>query len=566
MSENQVLTYQVKNSTVLFSLFGLTRNGWTGVGFNTKKSVNGGIIIFGKYPNFVREVKNHSITPIFSLNNQTFFNMDIFDSNSNRVNGLITLSFELSIHIFINLTYVLFAENPTNENFHTRTAYREKNILKDATQNCIPTDEIIGAGRAESLHFSSFIIFFIIFLILLILTTFLRDEQPLKSRSFVPLISLMSQIGSLVGYFIANILGFEWRNENVCWIETYFITIFIKASFIALLLNFLRYMIFINLTNFKITFKETKNQKLFYYTIKIVNFVSSPWIVLTLTCIYYIFYLGILTLFFYFAKWNCVNYRGTFRLIQGGLGIFLFIILIFFQIIDILSNWRLFLKCRLKFFFITNDPFFFRLETFSIFGFLIWFLIYINTGIKGVPALIINGLQYHFIYFNSGGSIVLYTLIKYLYGLIFKKDEKPEKVGEIDRIFTDTELTRFFIRFAKNEWSIENPLLKIEILKYKEVNISQRRSITLGIMEKYLNPSAPMEVNINQARINTLKDKVKNEQFDQDLFDEIEATVNSNLLDTIHRFKDSKEYLEYVEKKENSQKIMDIIGKKEIKI
>lgn len=555
----------MKNSSIKFVLYGLTRYGWSGVGFNNEKSLNGAIFIVGRYPNFVKEMTNHS--SLSFTTNSTFYNTEIFDSPLNAINSLISFSFEVSLKNMVNQTFVLFAENPTNENFHTRTAYRERNFLKDASQNCISTDEIIGAGRAESIHVAPFVIFLVIFITLFFLTVLLRGQQPLKSRTIIPLVSLFSQIGTLVPYFVANVLGFEWRNANVCWIETYCSTIFIKASFIALVLNFVRYMIFINLANFKIAFKETKNQKLFYYTIKTVNFISSPWIALFLTFIYYIFYIGILTLFFYLAKWNCVNYRGNFRLIQGGLGVFLFVILVLFQIIDVISNWRTLIRCKLYEFFITNDPFLFRLETFSILGFLIWFLIYINLGIRGVPALIINGLHYHYIYLASGGSIVILTFIKFLFGLCQKKEQKPQNSSEIDLIFSNNEVSNFFIKFAKNEWSIENPLLKIDIVKYKIMNnLQQRKSITSDIIDKYLNSSAPMEVNIDQTRIQNLKDKIQKEEYNDHLFDEIEETVNLNLLDTYQRFKRSKEYVDYLEKKESNKKLMELMEKKEIKI
>src|SRR5690606_39755767 len=68
-----------------------------------------------------------------------------------------------------------------------------------------------------------------------------------------------------------------------------------------------------------------------------------------------------------------------------------------------------------------------------------------------------------------------------------------------------------------------------------------RRSSDLYI--KYLRgPEAVLEVNVNKATVSKALKLIQQEQFEKELFNEIEIRIKENLMDTFNRFKLTPEY------------------------
>lgn len=132
------------------------------------------------------------------------------------------------------------------------------------------------------------------------------------------------------------------------------------------------------------------------------------------------------------------------------------------------------------------------------------------------------------------GFPLMITIIKFLVSL-FRKEKESSLFYEF---LENDQKKKIFRHFCKHEWSYENFSSYEEIQKYKNIKDEEnRKKIAVQIYELYFNgKNSELEVNIPISKSNDIKEKMKNNQFKEDLFDQALISVFENLTDTYSRF------------------------------
>lgn len=77
------------------------------------------------------------------------------------------------------------------------------------------------------------------------------------------------------------------------------------------------------------------------------------------------------------------------------------------------------------------------------------------------------------------------------------------------------------------------------------------------IYETYLKPNAPLEINTTREVSEQVLNQLKiDKPLDHKLFDQVLSMVFLNLSDTMRRFKNAPEYLNFLQNKETMRKLM----------
>eukprot|EP01080_Neovahlkampfia_damariscottae_P004732 gene4732-8315_t len=153
-------------------------------------------------------------------------------------------------------------------------------------------------------------------------------------------------------------------------------------------------------------------------------------------------------------------------------------------------------------------------------------------------------------FFQLIGMILSITIMKYFMNLM--KNQKDENLNEMKIIMKNEELLQIFCEFAKNEFSVENVECYLDILKYQKLEkFEDRKKLSKEMFKSYFNGfQSKFEVNIDGKNLKELTKKIKNEQYDDSLFDPIESKVLENLTDTYSRMILSFDYINFQQKRE----------------
>jgi hypothetical protein len=112
----------------------------------------------------------------------------------------------------------------------------------------------------------------------------------------------------------------------------------------------------------------------------------------------------------------------------------------------------------------------------------------------------------------------------------------------IESYFKDPEVEKMFVKFCETEYSLENILCYQDIREFKK-----SLKDPMLIYHRYLNGSSSvMEVNVPRRQCHDIDEKLKSGQFDAHLFDSIEGTVITNMIDTLSRFVFDGSYVKYM--------------------
>lgn len=227
---------------------------------------------------------------------------------------------------------------------------------------------------------------------------------------------------------------------------------------------------------------------------------------------------------------------------------------------DMIQNRHLICKCKLKEYFITNDPYQFRS------AFISSPLLLVALFIWAIPFSYPSMIR---IIFSEMGYVIgfwiisVHPLIITIYRII--RNKKPSDKIRIEAIFEIPELYDIFLEFAKNEWSIENVYCKKLILDYKKSGLEKRKEIIKKIKEQFLDLNSQFELNITEVLRENLLKKIEllgnlltlNDSYD--IFKELDDEIVLNLNDIYMRFQFSYSYQIY-------QKKFEILEKEKAKL
>ena len=298
------------------------------------------------------------------------------------------------------------------------------------------------------------------------------------------------------------------------------------------------------LRGFKIVFQSYLGVILFIFVSHLIQFITN------------FFIIGFLTNFNFKVTTRVLTF---FQIWSTLLEYLFYLILLIFMLIDFILNFRLH---EFKTYLIRNDPFFFRIQSFFVIPLIICQLVYdfLGSGFWVYNAecfdeerwlSVLKSIVYfiekilYMLYFS--GIVILISYLQKMKSCYVGK--KKDFVDQLDEIFSNPKLTELFIKFAQNEYSMENVLLYNEIQKFKKMAEKERIKNSSRIYLKYLNGEySELEVNVPRRWSNRVKIKLdSNEIPNIDLFDDVLTITRENLSDTYSRFILSNEMTSFLE-------------------
>jgi hypothetical protein len=421
---------------------------------------------------------------------------------------------------------------------------------------------LYGVGRLDGINIYFFLISSMFFISTFFILFYYRNEQPLKSRRFIPFFGVLAQyIYVVLGYF-ENTLSNEWRTHNHCMLNIF---IFERLANLLISLPFFilfRYIILVNLNHLKqyvykksqSTVEMTKSVTLFLRLFSFLNLETSFFI--------FIFFIYFSTLSSEFlllgiSKFNCIQLGKSYLIIFGLVCTLLVFFVFLLLMIDVLLNIRVICsKWGLIKYFIRDDIYYFRLEYLSICFVSILFSLSAVINFSGLVRAAYASLIYYFFLFFQVWLPLLITIFRYT----FRKKELVEK-GRIENIFEPRydEIYALFEKFASKEFSVENLYIKKDIKKYKAA-VLNKAQLAKFIFSTYLNgKSSLFEVNIENKYCHEIYQKIQKNDFSVNLFDSVESEIDRNMADTFSRFRFEKEYLLALKSLEFSNKEIERI-------
>lgn len=321
-------------------------------------------------------------------------------------------------------------------------------------------------------------ILLLVVIIQLAVMLFMRNKQPLKSRSQVPFLCLLC-FSIMMGTQIATSLV---SNEQItvkpfCLFVTLLDVPFYGCINILMALQASRYFLINNMNKFKehVSEKAIDDEKIqltegdskksqstrivtvVSFRFKMFKLLSSP--------IFTYFIIGLFLFLFYAIKIPlsifspCPSVSGitltTIVTISIIVCCTVWEIIIWLQ--DIIVNIKFVLRPWR--FFIVDDPYYFRLEL------MLWiFYIVVAVALNGIKHLnqeiaykntlyqdIIDCVSQAFQMFFFSGLILMITIVK---NAIHKYDNSLN--SKVEELLKNPDLRKLFIQFAKKEWSVEN--------------------------------------------------------------------------------------------------------------
>jgi len=141
--------------------------------------------------------------------------------------------------------------------------------------------------------------------------------------------------------------------------------------------------------------------------------------------------------------------------------------------------------------------------------------------------------------------IVILPLVLTIWELLRRIGVKPSSTGVLDELLKNKQTEEMFIEFCQKEFSLENVVCYQEIQEWKKTKIDP-----MSIYDKYLNGSqSVMEVNVQRKFCTEILNKIKKNEYDASLFDDIEKELKTNLYDNYGRFKNSSKYVHFLKNK-----------------
>jgi hypothetical protein len=578
-------------------------SGWYGVGFSkSKTSLEDSIFILNQFPNNLILLKNHT---------QRDDEKKIFDFHSeqnlkNSIDGIFTFSFNMNSSLILERRYVFFSLSEESVPFFTNSStipihsthssgrYFDLNNLESDYPSC--GDEINIAGRILGRNWIGFAFGTLVCMIYCLAYVYFRNDQPLKSRFFAPILLVVSMQVNLFSEFLFGYFTFEESTGFFCQITGFISYSSIQISIVLPMLMFVRYSILLQLHLHKREFtKNVKNLKrktsstsflsnstslssmsasfktfndrlketqkkpavvtLIQRIRKVLLVLQSHWVFIGAPIIYFVFFMASQFLILAISGFTCKSWTQPMMRNIHVLGLlFNTSILVFFYVLDLVLSVKNFIRCRWKRFFLEEDPFHYRIDMMMMPMFLpfliLWAFVPLPYLLSGIVVDILIFLSILF-----GGGIALFiTVLKKIIFLIKTRNADNKRLRvTIDTILSDEKLLEKYIEFTELEWSSENVYFKMDVMEYQKKNdLKSKRNVAHQIKENYLIPNvSPLEINVTAKSLNPTLKQMEEHDFSNDMFNRIEREVDVNLCDTLARFIVSSQYDQFLKENEN---------------
>jgi hypothetical protein len=260
---------------------------------------------------------------------------------------------------------------------------------------------------------------------------------------------------------------------------------------------------------------------------------------------------------------NFPNANGISSLVTPIFFIFFVIVAVVFFVGDVIGFIRE-NGVDLKRFFITDDPYGFRIEmTIDLFGLIIFVFasiapLVVSFGIQAVSLTDVRNARGEIsgaligvflvflewvILFLLCGIPILLTVIS----MIKKLFEPKIFENEFEALINDKRGKEIFKIFATKEWSLENILFFEEVEKFKRMkNPKHMKNRALDLSMNYIEPGAPLEVNLSGPVRKTVQQRVNDIDSSKEdvrmMFEDAIKETKRNMRDTYARIVPTKEY------------------------
>jgi hypothetical protein len=586
------------NETILsMRVKSLQTTGWIAVGFSkNQNSFDDSIFILYQLPNQVFVLKNHT---------QQDFEKKIFEISTTQnfediLDNIRSFSFKMNSSLILDKNFIFFSINYAPMGVDSNVSFLSKhssfssayhfNLFDSNIDFPACPDHLNLPSRIFSYNIYVFILGIMIALILCLLFVYYRNEQPLKSRFFAPIIGvLFLSLNMFVDFLNASFTAEEhvFIKCKTSGLMTY---AFIQIMLILPTLLMIRYSVLLQLHLFKKNFiqnwkslkrknsatiipiqsvssmtqsfsqriKDTTQKPrvvvAFQKLRQILLILQSPFALIVAPFLWLVLFELLMFTVFAISGFQCKSFTRSTMLFIHVMGIFFttFVFTVFF-VIDLLLSFRHFIKCRWKTYFLEEDPFHFRIDFLLLIFFVPTMIVWATAKLPNVVLATLTDTLFFIGILISGGLPLLITIGKRVIYQIKSKNIRSKRLGlNIEFIIKDENLLEKFIEFAELEWSSENVYFKIDLNDYKKKNdLKSKRNVANQIKENYLIRNvSPLEINVSGKALNPTLRKIEEQDFTTDLFDLIDREVDVNLCDTLARFIISSQYDQYLKENE----------------
>jgi hypothetical protein len=579
-------------------------SGWYGIGFSkSQTSLEDSFFILNQFPNNLFILKNHT---------QKEDEKKIFDFNSeqtlkNTLDGIFTFSFQMNSSLILERKYVFFALSEESVPFFTNSSM----ILKHSTHSSgryfdlnhldtdYPTcgDEINIAGRILGRHWIGFAFGTFICIFYCVAYVYFRNDQPLKSRFFAPILLVVCMQVNLFSEFLFGYFTYEESTGFFCQITGFITYSSIQLSIVLPMLMFVRYSILLQLHLHKREFtknvkklekktskssllsnstslssmsssfrkfndrlKETQKNPVVSILIQRIRQVllvlQSHWVFIGAPIVYFAIFMVSQFLIFAISGFTCKSWTQPLMRNVHVFGLLVCtLILVFFYILDLVLSFKNFVRCRWKRFFLEEDPFHYRIDMMMMLGFVPFLIFWAFVPLPYLfGGIIVDILMYLGILFGGGVALNITILKKIIFLIKTRNADNTRLKITMDIILSDENLLEKYIEFSELEWSSENVYFKLDVMEYKKkTDLKLKRIIADKLKENYLIPSvSPLEINVTAKSLNPTLKQMDEFDFSNDLFNRIEREIDVNLCDTLARFIVSSQYEQFLKENENT--------------
>jgi hypothetical protein len=520
--------------------------GWIALGFGKTNSTIGGDIAFGYLSNVVLPTNSRTAFVNASIDTTTFQEIGVLTMyitlNRSRLYGSSTFVF-----LAINSKSWTRLDISDNDQLHIK----QVDIFNQVDCTIAQPDVI------EALHVAPNVLFLLAYILLFILWVCFRNKQPLKSRGFVPMVSLLSLYSISSSQLFFQGADLEWRWNYYCYIEAILNLSMSQTVYLLSVINYARFVMIQSMNDRKVGVLENRHDsKSVVLYIQISNWITSPAINFCIAMCYLLFWIvfGILLNIPFNDYGKCAFYQyDALYIAHVIVAIFIFLIMLSCQLLDIVLSLMT-RKFDIVHFFSTSDPYYFRIEMLNLpllgIYFIVTTIVFLFYDIT-LAKMIINSIALFWLLFIQYTFALIVTISKWLFS--FCVGEEDENQQELVTCLRSKKVRPWFIQFAKNEWSLENVFAWDEIDKYqRSTDDVERKEIAEYFYYTFLARNAAFEINVDAKSVSEFQDKLRRGRADEQLFENILPTIYMNLNDTYFRFKvTDQKYGTFLQRKES---------------
>eukprot|EP01080_Neovahlkampfia_damariscottae_P003989 gene3989-7245_t len=546
--QNSYIHIEKENKVVHISVKTKQKNGWIGIGaLKTKNDFSKGSFILAAYlPNNFLPLKNHTIV---SRETKKIWNQKFEDIWFNQVDGIMSFSFKINNtdlagknHFFLASYGHQFQNNSLLPKHDRVSEYMFYDV--NSTQTLPECNmEMNLPGRFTARHWSIFYLTSLATVFVIILLVIFRNDQPLKSRFIGPIVLLISIYFNMFGEYLLDVMNFEQTTKLYCEITIILSYLTTEVGLTIPMIMLLRKFIV------KINNKSNETRERFETKFSmILKFLSLQYCYVIFPVIWGFFFFILMIVIYAINDFKCSSVTAV-SIRYGHFGCLVIVVVLTgcAIVIDLISNIRNILKYRWKKYLLLDDPFHYRLD-------MIWFVFVVPLvpiwALAPIPYLF-KGIVVDFILLFTMCGCGLQALVITIFKKLFAQSKKFTSKNTfltMETVLKNDNLLKMFINFCELEWSSENIYFKLDALEYKRTKtISERKILTETMKERYLLFSASiLELNVREHFIHEVVKKINSELYYDHLFDDLEISIDTNLLDTLQRFKFSKHYDAYL--------------------